>query len=111
LDVTERHAGVESGGDKRMTQDVGSDPLGDPRPAGDAAHGPAGRVAIDPVAVGPDEDRPVAAFADRQIDGPRRPRCEEHGHDLAAFARDGKRAVVAFEPQVLDVGADGFGDA
>jgi hypothetical protein len=57
--------------------------LGDPRPAGDTAHDPAGRVVIDPSPVGSDEDRPVAAFADRQIDGPSRPRCERHGHDLA----------------------------
>ena len=87
LHVAERHAGDEGGGDERVTEGMRSHPLGDPRPAGDTAHNPAGRVAIDPSAVGSDEDRPVAAFADRQIDGPSRPRCERHGHDLAAFAQ------------------------
>jgi hypothetical protein len=87
----------------------GPDTLGDPRPSGDAAHDPAGGVTIDPLPVGAHEDRPVAAFADREVDGPRRPRCQGHGHDLAAFAQDGERAVTALEPQVLEVGAEGLG--
>ena len=70
LHVAERHAGVEGSGDERVTQSMGAHSLGDPRPAGDTAHDPAGRVAIDPLPVGSHEDRPVAAFADRQIDGP-----------------------------------------
>ena len=35
---------------------------------------------------------------------------ERHGDDLAAFADDGEGAVTAFEAEVFDVGADGFGD-
>jgi hypothetical protein len=89
---------------------VWSDALGYPGPSGDAAHDSAGGMSVDPCPVGCDEDRPVAAFADRQVDGPRRPRCERHGHDLAAFAQDGDRAVPSLEPQVFDVSADGFGD-
>jgi hypothetical protein len=92
-----------------MTQGVGPDTLGDPRPSGDATHDPAGGVTIDPLPVGAHEDRPVAALADRQVDGPGRPRCQRHGDDLATFAQDGERAVTALEPEVLDVGAESLG--
>jgi hypothetical protein len=95
---------------ERVTERVGSHALGDPGPSADAAHDPPGSVSVDPLAVGSDEDRAVAAFADRQIDGPRRPGCERYGHDLAAFAHDGERAVAALEPEVIDVCADGLGD-
>jgi hypothetical protein len=70
LHIAERHTSVQGGGDKRVTQGVGSHPLGDPGPAGDATHDPAGGVAIDPLPVGAHEDRPVAALADREVDGP-----------------------------------------
>jgi hypothetical protein len=74
LDVTERNPSVKSSGDERVTEGVGSHTLGYPGPAGDTAHGPAGGVAIDASAVRANEHRPVAAFTDRQIDGPSRPR-------------------------------------
>jgi hypothetical protein len=110
LDVAEGNAGVEGSGDERVTQGVGSYELGYPGSSGDAAHDPPGGVSVDPYPVGSDEDRPVAAFADRQVDGSGRPRCERHGHDLASLAHDGERAVSPLQPEVLDGGADGFGD-
>jgi hypothetical protein len=59
---------------------------------------------------GAGKDRSLAAFADRQVDGPGRPGGEGDGHHLAPFADDGDGAVAALEPEVLDLGADGFGD-
>jgi hypothetical protein len=61
---------IERSGDERVTERVGSDALGYPGPSGDAVHDPPGGVSVDPCAVGCDEDRPVAAFTDRQVDGP-----------------------------------------
>jgi hypothetical protein len=89
----------------------GAHALGDPRPSIDAAHDPSGRLSIDPPPVDSHEDRPVAAFADRQIDGPGRPGRHGDGYDLAALTHNGERAVAALEPEVSDVGAGGFGDS
>jgi hypothetical protein len=61
----------------------GPDTFGDPRPAGDTAHDPAGGVTIDPLSVDAHEDRPVAALANCEVDGPGRPRRQKHGDDLA----------------------------
>ena len=69
LHVAERHAGVQGGGDERVTQGVGPDTFGDPRAAGDATHDPAGGVTIDPLPIGAHEDRPIAAFAHGEVDG------------------------------------------
>jgi hypothetical protein len=68
-------------------------------------------VAIDPPVVRADEDRPVAAFADHEIDGPSRPGRQGDGHDLAALTHNGERAVAALEPQVLNIGADRLRDS
>jgi hypothetical protein len=111
LDVAERHPGVERGGDERVAQCVGPHTLGDARASGDAAHDPTSCVAIDPPAVGAGEDRSLAAFPDCEIDGPGRPGREGHGHDLASLAPDRERAVAALQAEVLDVRADGFGNA
>ena len=111
LDVAERDTGVERGGDERVPQGVGSDPLGDPGPASDAAHDPARGVPIESVAVGAAEDRSFAAFTDGEIDRPRGAGRERDGHDLAALAQDRQGAVAAFEAELFDVGAGRFGDA
>ena len=66
-------------------------------------------AAVDPPPVGSDEDRPVAAFAHREVDGPGGAGRQRDGHHLASFAQDRQRAVPPLQPQVLDVGADGFG--
>jgi hypothetical protein len=79
-------------------------------PSGDTAHDATGGVAVDPLAVSGDKDRARAAFADREVDGPRRPGGERRGHDLAALADDGEGAVAPLESEVLDVGPDGLGD-
>jgi hypothetical protein len=93
LHIAQRYPGVERSGDECVAEGVGAHALGDPRPSRDAAHDPSGRVSIDPPPVDSHEERPVAAFADRQIDGAGRPGRERDGHDLASLAQDRERAV------------------
>ena len=81
-----------------------------PGPAGDAAHDPAGGVTVEPAAVGAEEDRSFAAFADGEVDGPGGAGRERDGDDLAALAQDGQGAVAALEAEAFDVGAGRFGD-
>jgi hypothetical protein len=44
--------------------------LGDPGAPGDPAHDPPSGVAVEPLAVGLDEDRAVAAFTDGEVGRP-----------------------------------------
>jgi hypothetical protein len=48
LHVAERDTGVEGGGDEGMPEAVRADVFVEPSGSGDAAHDPAGRVAIHP---------------------------------------------------------------
>src|SRR5689334_1536022 len=64
LDVSERDAGVEGGGDERVAEGVGPYVLVDPRSACEAADDPGGSVAVETLPVGAEEDRPFASFAD-----------------------------------------------
>jgi hypothetical protein len=110
LHIPQRNPGVQRGGDESVAERVGPDTFGDAGPSGDAAHDPSRRVAVDPTVVGSDEDRSLAAFTDREINGPRRAGRQRDGHDLATLAQDRERAVAALQAEVLDIGADGFGD-
>jgi hypothetical protein len=110
LDVAQRYTSVEGGSDERVAEHVGSVPLGDPGSSGDPAHDTTGGVTADSLAGGGDGDGAGAALADSEVDCRRGPGGGGHGHDLAALADDGEGAVAAFESQVLDVSADGFGD-
>ena len=47
LDVAEGDSGVEGGGDERVPQCVGCDPLVDPRPPGQPADDPSGGMTIE----------------------------------------------------------------
>jgi hypothetical protein len=60
---------------------------------------------------GAQEDRAVEALADGQIDRAGAARRERGGDDLPALAPHGQRAVPALDPQLVDLGAEGFGDA
>ena len=111
LHVTQRHAGVEGGGDEGVTQRVRPDPLADPGTAGDAAHDPPSSMPIDPFTVGVDEDRTFQPFADGQVDRPGNPWGEWHRHQLAALAQHRQGAVSAFESECFDVGVDRLGHA
>jgi hypothetical protein len=64
---------------------AGPDGLGDPGPAGHAPQDPSGGLAVEAVASRPEEDRPLAAFADGQTHGPDGARRQGDGDDLGAF--------------------------
>jgi hypothetical protein len=70
LDVAQRNPGIKGGGDESMTKGVGAYGLGDPGAAGQSADNPGGAVPVQSPAVRCQEDRPVAALADRQVDRP-----------------------------------------
>jgi len=74
------------------------------------ADDPRRTVAVQPPAVGGQEDRPVAALADGQVDRPGGARREWDGNDLAALAGDHQSPVATLGAQGLDVGTGGFGD-
>jgi hypothetical protein len=55
LNVAQRHAGVERGGDERMPQRVRPYVLADPGAAGDLADNPPGAVPVQPPPAGGEE--------------------------------------------------------
>jgi hypothetical protein len=67
------------------------------------AHGPAGAVAVHALAVGTEEDRPVDAFADRQVEAARGAGCEWDRDDLASLAPHRQCAVTVFAAHRRDV--------
>jgi len=84
--------------------------FGDPGAAGDPADDPRGTVPVQPTAIGGQEDRPVAALADGQVDCPRSPLCQRDGDHLAALADDDQGPVAALDAEGLDVCSFGFSD-
>ena len=56
------------------------------------------------------EQRCADALADDQVDRPGGVRRERDGDDLAALAGNRESPVAAFQIEVLDAGAGGFGD-
>jgi hypothetical protein len=79
LHVPQRHPGIQRGGDERVPQRVRPDCLGDPGAAGDPADDPPGAVPVQPAPIGGQEDWPLAALADSQVDSPGGPRREWDG--------------------------------
>jgi hypothetical protein len=108
LDVSERDAGIERGGDGRMAQGVRPDPLPNPGSAGDTPDDPGGGVTVEPLTVDVEEERPFAAFADCEIDGTSGAWRERDDHGLAALAQDCEGAVATLEAERLHVGAGRF---
>ena len=108
--VAQRDAGVEGGGDERVAQAVGRDPLAYPCPAGESLHCAISRVAVHPCAVGPEEDRSGRSLTDVQVERPASAWRERDSHVLAALADDPQRPVPSVNIQVVDVGAQRFGD-
>jgi hypothetical protein len=90
LHVAQRHAGVQGGGDERVSERVRSDGLGDPGAARDLADDPPGAVPVQPSPVFGEEDGAVAAFAGGQVDRPGGARGERDGDDLAALSKRDK---------------------
>ena len=110
MDVAQGDAGVEGGGDERVPQRVRADRLGDAGSFGHAADDASGAVPVQALAVGAEEDRPVKAFADREVEAAGGPWGERDGDDLATFAQDGEGAVAAFAAHGGDVRPEGFAD-
>jgi len=71
---------------------------------------PPGAVPVQPPPAGGQEDGTAATVACGQVYRPGGAGSQRDGDNLAALAGDGQRPVPAFEAQVLDVGAGGFGD-
>jgi hypothetical protein len=71
--------------------------------AGDPTDDPRRTVAVQPPAVRSQEERPVTALADGQVDRPGSARRERDGNHLAAFAVDHQGPVPALDAQGLDV--------
>ena len=92
-------------------QGVRGDVLVDPRPASDPSNDPAGGVPIHPLAGDGGEDRTIESFTDGEIDGPADPWGQRHGDQLAALAQHRDRAMPPLQTKVLDVDAQGLGDA
>ena len=78
LDVAQRDAGIGGDGDEGVMQGVRSDPFADLGAAGDAAHDPPRRVAIQSQPGGVDESRTLEPLADGQVDRSRDTRCQRH---------------------------------
>jgi hypothetical protein len=70
LNVAQRHARVEGGGDERVPQRVRADVLADPGATGDLPNDPSGAVPVQPPPVTGEEDGAIAAFTDGQVDRP-----------------------------------------
>ncbi len=96
-------------GDERVPQGVRSDLLGQPGASRDAADNPVGSVPVQPLPGWGDEDRPLAAFADGQVDRPGGARGERDDGFLAALSGNGQGLVTAFVAEGFDVGAGGLG--
>jgi len=110
LDVAQRHAGVERGGDERVPEGMRTDLPGDAGPTRDATDDPSCGVTVEAFTLRCDEDGAFTALAHREVDRARGARRERDGDDLATVAQDRQRAVASFEAKGLDVGASGFGD-
>ena len=82
--------------------------LADPGPAAHAADDPGGAVPVQPPAVRGDEQGPLSALADGQVDRAGGARGERDGDDLAALAGDDQGPVASFRPKLLDVRAGGL---
>ena len=111
LDVAERDARVESGGDEHMPPGVRTDSLVDPGPSGDTAHNPGSAVTIETATPTVAEARTAAVFTDGEIYSPCGSRGERDRDGLAALAVDDEDAVSSLEAELFDVSADRFRDA
>jgi hypothetical protein len=78
--------------------------LADAGALGNGAHPAVCRPPIQAAAVVAEQDRTGRAFADGQVDCPRRPGYERDHGRLVALADDAKGSVAPLETEVLDVG-------
>jgi hypothetical protein len=109
LHVSERDTGIQGGSDERVAEGVGTDRLGDPGLAGGAPDA-ASLVAVEALSGRAEEDRPFAAFTDREVEGPGGAGRQRDRHDLAALADGGEGPMATLEAEAFDVCAGRFGD-
>jgi len=62
------------------------------------------------LAVASAQDRTFAAFADRQVNGPRRARNQQYHGGLVALADNPQDPMAALDSEVFNVGGTGFAD-
>ena len=110
MDVAEWDAGVEGGGDERVSKAVRRDALVDPGALHESLDHPVRAVAVHPSTFDAEKDRPHRAFADVQIQCPPGAGCDRDGDVLAALSHDRQRAMSTLDRQVADVGVQRFGD-
>ena len=108
LDVAQRDAGVEGGGDEGMPQGVRPDRLGDPGAAGDPADDPPGAVPVQPPPARCEEHRSLATLTYGKVDGAGGARGERDCDDLAALAGDHQGPVAPLGAHGLDICASGL---
>src|SRR5213076_3334078 len=95
-------ARIEGCGDERVAERVWPDGLADPGPARGLSGDPCGAVPVQPPAIGSQEDRPLAALTDGQVDGPRGARRAE----FVPVQPGGVRLVV--QPRAADLSGRGM---
>jgi hypothetical protein len=72
--------------------------LADPGTARHAADDPGGAMPVQSLPVRGDEQGPLGALADRQVDRAGGTRRERDGEDIAALAGDDQGPVASFQP-------------
>src|SRR3954447_24125978 len=112
LDVAQRDAFVQGGGDEGGAHRVRADALGvgDARLSGQAAHDSPGGDSIEGGAGGGGEDRPLGAVADAGVERDEDAGGQRCGGALVALAAVAQHAVALGDGEVVDAGADGFAD-
>lgn len=103
LDVAERDAGVEGGGDEPVAQGVWSDLVVDPGRLADATHDPCCGVTVERPASVRSQNRAFVAFADDEIDRPGGPWGEWHDDSLAALAEHREGALTGVVMMAISV--------
>jgi len=111
LDIAERHASIEGGGDEAVTERVRANSLVDPGGFRQSPHDPGCSVAIEAACpVGVEEDRSAGAFTDVQVERCRRTRGGRDRGGLVSLAVHEQRAMSALILEILDLGAECLGD-
>jgi len=108
LDVAERYAGVERGHDEPGSKHVGMN-RSEPGALADGAYPAVRGATIEALAVSAAKDRSLAAFADREVDGPGGSGHQRNGGGLVALADDVQGPVATLDTEVLDV-RDGWAE-
>ena len=89
-----------------MAKRVRTYALVDAGAVGNTAHEAPGTMAVEPLAMGAQKDRPGQTFADGQVDHAGRARCQRYRDGLSALPKDGQGAVAPLQAKGLDVGTN-----